>query len=220
MHNLSKPSKKLRQSRFKSTHFQRPKSAVVSSFKSEIQKMLYEKPNHQPQYINELKPWSKISSPPLSRPGSSCTNKRRLHTKSSSKLISIPCVNDSCLETLNDNQIQISVNKFEHNCIGNAVNSAIHEYFALNPKEGTLFPTEIQSFVHDNFPARKIKRFYMKKPQTFSCNFEIPEARQSRKKSFPLKPCYFQLKRRYHPIKCKIDYVPRHLHTPNRYPIF
>jgi hypothetical protein len=191
----------------------RPKSALVSFIKADVPKISKEKSTPRSHNLADIKPWSKPTSPFSSRPVSSNTIRGKNKFKSSDVTGPSSDVPKSSSEFLAGLQSSYPMNKYEQRSSNNDPSSVIQDYIASNKSK--VFATEIPYFAHENFPAGKIKHSNAKKSLN-SPKPDLPMRKITKKRSLPLKPSYFHLKRWYHPIKCKVNFTPRYAETLKR----
>ena len=197
--------------------FNRPSSAVVSCLRTDIPKLLQERVKPKHMTPTELRPWSKTPSQYSSRPASSCAVQRKSEGKNICSLVvpTAQAVPDTNSSIITESQPIYPLTRYEEKTPPNEPNSAIQEYIAMNPQgEGSVFASDVPTFVHENFPKRKIKHKLGKKSLTYASKVEFPKRERQKSKPIPLKPSYFHLKRRYYPIKYKLDFIPRYCESP------
>lgn len=197
--------------KIKVTEFVRPKSAMVAYINANIPRLLNE--ITKLDFTNSLETHTNPYVPP--RPGSSFAVKRKRNSKKVCNLV-VPTAN-LALETnssaITDMPPIYPISKYEEQEV-NEPNSAIQEYISMNPKDSSVFATEIPNYVYENFPKRKIKHKRVVKSKSLVSKTELPHENTEKKVVKPLQPSYFHLKRRYHPVKCKANYITRFSESP------
>ena len=200
--------------------FERPKSALVSCLKGEVSKLLSDKSKSKMNESIDLRPWSKSQTPNNSRPGSSCKSNKKADLKHLNNII-VPSrlVSDTGSNLITEANPQCSIATYDETEVANNINepnSAIQEYIALNPKDSSTFATEIPSFTHGNFPKRRVKHREIKNSVLSTSTAEFPKRNNVCKESLVLMPSYYHLKKRYYPIKFKMNCIPRCCRSPIR----
>ena len=191
--------------------YSRPKSAMVYCIKTDLSKLLS---SSKANIYSDVNSGTKPTSPKYSRLDSGLKEKRKIDINLTSNFF-IPTTNvlNSSSSFATEVNSIYPINKYERTNVVNELHSAIEEYIAANPKENKLLTAEIPTFMHGHFPKGKIKHFDKKNIKSLRKKEEFPTYKP-KKKSNTLKPSYFHLKRRYYPIKYKLNYIPRDPGSP------
>lgn len=198
------PLKKLKQIR--TSVFNRPQSANISC-KVNASRLLTRKPiKANIMKTEEIKPWSKSTSPFHSRPGSgSCKPQNR---KIDLLEAVVPTIGKYLIHDTTSSMQTDQANISRYDFLNQECQ--ILENTDSSLKDVQVFATEVPSFLHRVFPARKIHKSSTKKSSTFNLASDFPSVNKESKSKLPMKICYFNLKRRYYPVKYKLNYIPRH----------
>lgn len=196
------PVKKLKQIR--TSVFNRPQSANISC-KVNASRLLTKKPiKANILKTEEIKPWSKSTSPFHSRPGSSRPQNKKVDLLEAV----VPTIGRYLIQDTTSSMQTDQANISRYDFLNQECQ--ILENTESSLKDGQMFATEVPSFLHRIFPARKIHKRSIKKSSTFNLVSDFPSVNKESKSKLPIKVCYFNLKRRYYPVKYKLNYVPRH----------
>lgn len=186
--------------------FQRPQSANSTIINQETRKVFQLQRYNKVLKAEEIRPWSKSTSPFHSRPASGDKIRKKVEMFEAR----IPTagnivVQDTISSFMTEQQHFITGYELEANDYRNQV-AAI----TPTPKDCNLFATEVPSFLHKVFPKRKIKRSVTRPCSTMKQISDFPGGLDGSKSRLPSKVCYYNLKKRYYPIKYKLNYIPRH----------
>lgn len=188
-----------------SSVFSRPKSAKIASHRIKVSGLQIRKPqNNNFLRTEDIKPWSKSTSPFNSRPSSSKPRKKKIDLLEAR----IPTITNYLVQDTTSSMITEQPNFSRYESLNQECKML--ENIELSPKESPLFATEVPSFIHQMFPMRKIHKTLIKRSSTFNLTNDFPPVDKDSKSKLPLKVGYFNLKRRYYPVKYKLNYIPRH----------
>jgi hypothetical protein len=186
-------------------NFKRPKSAQMTFNKTDTKTIRL---NNYQQVLKaeEIRPWSKSTSPFHSRPASGDRTKKKIEIVETR----IPTASNAIIQDTSSSFMTEQQNLMTGYELVNGDYIIPQITPTPTPKETQVFATEIPSYLHQIFPKRKIKRA-SSKPSSTQKNFsDFPTEGTESKSKIPSKVCYFNLKRRYYPVKFKLNYIPRH----------
>ena len=186
--------------------YERPKSATISCLTTDISKIKLEKGRKTKRSNNSFDRTFKTAvSEHISRPSSGSSAQRKVE-KDCQKLllVNVPQAENSS-ELTSDHNIDFINNYAENYNLDQPKQEVMSCLSKTKKKKDRPFASDVPKFFHENFPVRKIRRAAVKKSKTYTSYIEIPQIPESRKKS-PLQACKFHLKRRYYPVKCKLDF--------------
>ena len=201
--SINTPIKLLKQGN--SSAFVRPKSAKIVCHRIKVSGFQIQKPQNKNFLRTEdIKPWSKSTSPFNSRPSSSKHRNKKIDLLEAR----IPTIKNYIVLDTTSSMITEHQNFSRYESLNQECKML--ENAELSSNEPPLFATEVPSFLHQLFPARKIQKQSIKKSSTFNLPHNFPSVDKESKSKLPLKVEYFNLKRRYYPVKYKLNYIPRH----------